>query len=129
MVVRGVRVTANGDTEYPIGGCGNLRAGSKVAVEGDFETDGAVTAVSITITDQPGGYPVAGEGTVGSLRGSCPYLTMVVHGYPVMTTDATTWEPSEACADIRSGSKISVSGEIHGNSVLAETVTLLPAVQ
>src|SRR5262245_52873774 len=89
MVVRGVRVSTTEETTYEIGECGNLRPGSKVLVEGDFETDGSVTATSIAITDQPGGHPVAGEGTVGSLKGACPTLTMVVRGYPVMTTSST----------------------------------------
>jgi hypothetical protein len=128
MVVRGVRVTTTGDTTYPIGECDNLRTGTKVLVEGDFETDGIVTATSIAITDQPGGHPVAGEGTVGSLRGTCPTLTMVVHGYPVMTTSTTTFVDG-ACGDIHSGTRIGVSGEIFGNSVLATEVRILPAVQ
>jgi hypothetical protein len=129
LVVRGVRVETTEETTYEIGGCGNLRPGSKVKVEGDFEVDGAVTATSILITDQPGGQPVAGEGTVGSLTGTCETgLTMVVHGYPVMTTSSTTFTDGE-CADVRPGSRVAVTGEIFGNSVLASDVKLLPAVQ
>ena len=128
MVVRGVRVETTEETTYEIGECGNLRAGTKVLVEGDL-ANGVLTATSIAITDQPGGHPVAGEGTVGSLRGTCPALTMVVHGYPVMTTSATMFVDGE-CGDLRSGSRISVTGEIFGNSVVASEVKLLlPAVQ
>lgn len=129
LVVRGVRVETTDETTYEIGGCGNLRPGSKVRVEGDFETDGAVTATSILIVDQPGGQPVAGEGTVGSMTGTCETgLTMVVHGYPVMTTSSTTFTDGE-CADLRPGARVAVTGEIFGNSVLASDVKLLPAVQ
>ena len=127
MVVRGVRVSTTEETTYEIGECGNLRPGTKVRVEGDFEEDGSLTATSIAITDQPGGHPVAGEGTVGSLRGTCPTLTMVVRGYPVMTTSSTTFDG--ACEDIHPGSRIAVTGDIFGNSVLATEVKLLPAVQ
>jgi len=128
MVVRGVRVSTTEETTYEIGECGNLRPGSKVRVEGDFE-DGSLTATSIAIIDQPGGHPVTGEGTVGSLRGTCPALTMVVRGYPVMTTSNTTFTPTDSCTDIRPGSRIAVTGDIFGNSVLATEVELLPAVQ
>src|SRR5262245_54595105 len=128
MVVRGVRVSTTEATTYEIGECGNLRAGSKVLVEGDFEADGSVTATSIVITDQPGGHPVAGEGTVGSLRGVCPALTMVVRGYPVMTTSSTDFVDGP-CEDLHPGSRIGVTGDIFGNSVLASQVKLLPAVQ
>ena len=128
MVVRGVRVTTTDETTYEIGECGNLRAGSKVRVEGEFETDGSLTATSIVLTDQPGGRPVAGEGTVGALRGTCPTLTMVVRGYPVMTTSTTTFSGGE-CVDLHSGSRISVTGDLFANSVLATEVKLLPAVQ
>ena len=124
MVVRGVRVTTTIDTEYEIGECGNLRPGTKVVVEGDF-ADGAMTATSILITDQPGGKPVAGEGTIGSLKGTCPTLTMVVHGYPVMTTSDTTFTDG-ACEDLKPGTKIGVVGDIFGNSVLATEIKVLP---
>ena len=122
MVVRGVRVTTDSTTTYEDGECGNLRAGTKVAVEGDFES-GSVLATKIKIVDQPGGKPVEGEGNVGARFGTCPTLTMVVHGYPVMTTSETTFVDGE-CSDIQPGTKIAVKGLFAGGSVLASEVTI-----
>ena len=126
MVVRGVRVTTDSSTTYENGECGNLRSGTKVAVEGDLDSGPTVLATKIRIVDQPGGVPVEGEGNVGARFGTCPTLTMVVHGYPVMTTSETTFVDGE-CADIQSGTRIAVKGSFAGGSVLASEVTIKPA--
>ena len=125
MVVRGLHVTTNASTTFEHGECGNLRPGTKVFVEGMTRADGTLVATAIRIVDQPGGRPVEGEGVVGSLHGTCPTLTMVVHGYPVMTTSATTFTGG-ACSSIHAGTRIQIAGTIEANSVLATTVTILP---
>jgi hypothetical protein len=125
MVVHGVRVTTDASTVFEQGACGNLRPGTKVRVDGDTQADGSVLATTVRILDQPGGRPVDGEGTVGSLTGTCPTLTMVVHGFAVMTSSSTTFNGG-ACSAIRAGSRIRVTGTIEGNSVQAATVQILP---
>jgi hypothetical protein len=139
MVVQGVRVVSDVDTEYfidaetPIeGGCGNLRPGTKVVVvaEETANSDGSYTADTITIIDQPGGKPpspVEGEGTVAAVKGTCPALTMVVHGYPVMTTSSTTYAAGSECTNLTPGTKVRVVGVLAGNSVVATSVEILPA--
>jgi hypothetical protein len=122
MVVHGVRVTTDSSTTFENGECGNLRAGTKVVVEGDSASD-RVLATKIRIVDQPGGKPVEGEGNVGGVKGTCPTLTMVVSGYPVMTTSTTTFKDG-TCESIRPGSRISVKGTFDGGSVLATEVTV-----
>ncbi len=140
MVVQGVRVVTDADTEFFVDGttvtpdetwCGNLRPGTKVVVvaEEEVNDDGSYTADTITIIDQPGGKPpspVEGDGTVAAVKGTCPALTMVVHGYPVMTTSLTTF-PTGACEDLKPGTKVHVEGTLAGNSVVADVVELLPA--
>jgi hypothetical protein len=136
--VQGVKIVTDENTEFFInageepleGGCGNLRNGTKVRVVAAEErnADGAYTAEAVTIIDQPGGPPptaVEGEGTVGALKGACPSLTMVVHGYPVMTTSSTVFDGGE-CEAITSGTRIRVEGVLGGNSVVADTVEILP---
>ncbi|MGQ0736696.1 MAG: DUF5666 domain-containing protein [Acidobacteriota bacterium] len=123
MVVRGVRVVTTDETTFVNGECGNLRPGTKVDVEGDLGPNGDVVAETITITDQPGGPPVEGEGIVGSRKGSCPTLTLVVHGHPVMTTSDTVFVPN--CDAVVSGARIRVTGTIAANSVLATEVEVL----
>jgi hypothetical protein len=140
MVVQGVRVVTDGDTEFFVDGttlepdetwCGNLRPGTKVVVVAEEERndDGSYTADTITIIDQPGGKPpspVEGDGTVAAVKGTCPALTMVVHGYPVMTTSLTTF-PTGACEDLKPGTKVHVEGTLAGNSVVADVVEILAA--
>jgi hypothetical protein len=138
--VQGVKVVTDENTEFfvdaeenPIaGGCGNLRNGTKVRVVA-AETpnaDFSYTAERVTIVDQPGGpppTPVAGEGVVAALRGECPSLTMVVHGYPVMTTSSTSFAGG-TCEALTPGTRIRVTGVLGGNSVVADSVeTVAPA--
>ena len=140
MVVQGVRVVTDVDTEFFVDGttitpdetwCGNLRPGTKVVVVAEEERndDGSYTADTITIIDQPGGRPpspVEGTGTVAAVKGTCPALTMVVHGYPVMTTSLTTYAGGD-CASLTPGTKVHVTGTLAGNSVVADEVEILPA--
>lgn len=135
FVVQGVKVVTDVDTDYFIsaatditGGCGNLRNGTKVRVIASAtpNADFSYTAQSITIVDQPGGKPpspVQGEGVVAALKGSCPSLTMVIHGYPVMTTSSTTFTPD--CNAITAGTRVRVTGVLGGNSVVADTVQVV----
>jgi hypothetical protein len=139
FVVQGVKVVTDSDTDFFIsadetpldGGCANLRNGTKVRVVA-AETqnpDRSYTALSVTILDQPGGAPptaVEGEGVVASVKGTCPSLTMIVHGYPVMTTSATAFSGG-ACEDLKPGTRVRVSGALGGNSVVADEVEILAA--
>ncbi|MEW6323052.1 MAG: DUF5666 domain-containing protein [Acidobacteriota bacterium] len=127
MNIRGVRVTTDASTTYEHGGCGNLRPGTKVEVEGDEQADGSLLATHIEIKDQPGrGGPdsVEGEGTVASLRGTCPELTMVVRGLSVMTTADTEFEGG-VCSAIRNGMRVEVRGRYAGNAILADRVRIV----
>jgi hypothetical protein len=139
FVVQGVKVVTDVNTTYFIdaatdisGGCNNLRHGTKVrvVVGATPNADFSYTAQSITIVDQPGGKPpspVQGEGVVAALKGGCPSLTMVIHGYPVMTTSSTTFTPD--CSAITAGTRVKVTGVLGGNSVVAATVDVVQATQ
>ena len=139
FTVQGVKVVTDENTEFFIdaqenaieGGCGNLRNGTKVRVvaEETPNADASYTAQKVTIVDQPGGRPpaqVAGEGVVGARKGECPSLTMVVHGYPVMTTSFTSFEGG-TCEAIVPGTRIRVEGVLGGNSVVADSVEIVAA--
>jgi hypothetical protein len=125
MIVRGVVVTTDENTEFHDGACGNLRQGTKISVEVEQQDDGTFLALELTIVDQPGGTHVRGSGTVASLRGTCPNLTMVIHGFSVMTNADTTFEGVD-CDDLHPGVKVEVSGDMVGSSVvMADTITLI----
>lgn len=121
--IHGVRVTTNSSTVFENGECGNLRPGTKVVLDVETQGTGAV-AERIRITDQPGrGGEVEGEGTVASLKGDCPTLTMVVNGISVMTTSQTTFEDG-TCSSIRPGTRIRARGTFQGGSLLASEVRI-----
>ena len=123
MVVNGFDVSTNEATVFESGECGNLRPGTKVQIDGDTESDRSLVATRVRIIDQPGGRPVEGEGNVGGVHGTCPTLTMVVSGHPVMTTSSTVFTGG-ACTDVVPGSRIFVRGTIEGGSVLATEVEI-----
>ena len=135
--VQGVTIVTDENTEFfinaaadPIaGGCGNLRNGTKVRVVAaeTANADASYTAESITIIDQPGGpppTPIGGDGVVAALKGTCPSLTMVIHGYPVMTTSSTAFAGG-TCDNIAPGTRVHVDGMLGGNSVVADSVRIL----
>ena len=124
MVVRGTRVRTSAATEFVDGACGNLRNGTKVDVEGDTNGDGGLDATRIRIVDQPGGSGqgrTTGEGTVSAVRGACPTLTMVIRGYAVMTSEATTYVGG-SCSSLRAGAKVVVTGVNQANALMAEKI-------
>jgi hypothetical protein len=123
MVIHGMRVTTNSSTSFGTAECGNLRAGTKVRIDATTQSDGSFLATTIRIVDQPGGKPVDGEGNVGGVKGTCPTLTMVVSGHPVMTTSSTKYTGG-TCSDLRPGARIVVRGTIDGGSVLATEITI-----
>jgi hypothetical protein len=123
MVIHGIHVSTNASTVFESGECGNLRNGTKVRIEGETDGDRSLVATRVLILDQPGGRPVEGEGNVGGVHGTCPTLTMVVSGHPVMTTSSTVFTGG-VCTDVRPGSRIFVRGTIEGGSVLATEVEI-----
>jgi len=123
MVVGGARVHVDAGTQFVAGACGNLRNGTKVEMEGDTNPDGSLHAIRVTI-DQPSGGGqgrTTGEGTVASVRGACPTLTMVVRGYAVTTSETTTYEGG-SCSALRPGAKVVVTGVNQANALLAEKI-------
>ncbi|MGE4065892.1 MAG: DUF5666 domain-containing protein [Vicinamibacterales bacterium] len=128
MVVRGTRVTTSADTTFVNGACDNLRPGTKVEVKGTLGADGGLTADSVEIKDQPGHGPggeVEGEGTIGTITGACPSLTMVIRGMSVMTSGETAYVGG-TCADLASGVTVEVRGTAAGNALMADEVRLKP---
>ncbi len=124
MVVRGTRVRTRETTVFEDGACGNLRPGTTVFVEGDLQDDGSLDATLVRMTDQPGGNGhgrLSGEGTIASVHGNCPAQTMIVRGYAVMTSAATSYTGG-ACEDLKPGVRVEVTGLVVANSLMAEVI-------
>lgn len=64
------------------------------------------------------------EGTVGSVGGSCPSLTIGVNG-EIVRTDSSTKFKHGACSDVRSGVRVKVKGRRVGSEpIRADEVSL-----
>lgn len=123
--VAGFTVLTDASTVFKGGSCANLRAGTKIKVKVEMRNDdGSILAEEIEIEDQPGGKPGGRvEGTIGTISGTCPALTMVINGVSVMTTAATKFD-NVACSALKSGVKVEVEGDISGGSLLATKIEL-----
>jgi hypothetical protein len=124
ITVRGVPVSINSGTTFGPGvACGTLTAGMTVHIAGLLTVNNgaySVIATAITVDEQPGtgtgGGPggrrghVGGEGTVASLTGTCPSLSMVVRGTRVRTSASTEFVDG-ACGNLRNGTKVEVEGD------------------
>ena len=68
--------------------------------------------------------PIALEGQVDNLSGSCPALRFTLKGYVVQTTSATEFAKGP-CKDIREGKNVAVTGVlIDSQTVNASRVEL-----
>jgi hypothetical protein len=136
VTMRGVPVLMNSGTAFGGGiTCGALTAGRTVHIAGLLtQNNGAytliATAISVDETPTPGGNEsgrgrehVGGEGTVASLTGACPSLSMIVRGYSVTTSPATVYVGG-TCEALRPGMKVQVTGVFQADSLLAETMDI-----
>ena len=73
-----------------------------MSITGDRQADGTIRATVVRITDSPGeGEHFDGEGTIRSVTGTCPALTMTVEGH---TCNIGTAEYNLALGDRRANS-------------------------
>lgn len=129
ITVRGVPVAITATTTFTApAACAALTVGTSVKVTGllTFTATGfSVTATNIAI---PSGSPVAPgsvkvEGTVASVAGLCPALTITLEGAGgvVVTSLATVFDPSTLCSSIAPGAKIEAVGSRNATGQLVAT--------
>jgi hypothetical protein len=101
-----------------------LAIGQTVHAVGTRMTDGSIDARKLQIKDDATGGAFVIEGSVGGLKGTCPNLSFGVNGHSIVTTAATGFVPTTACADLKSGTKVEVEGTHQADgSVQATKVT------
>jgi len=102
-----------------------LAVGQTVHAVGARMTDGSIVARLLQIKDDETGGAFTTEGPIGGLSGSCTTtLAFGVNGYAIVTTPATTFVPTTACADLKNGMKVEVKGVRQANnSVTATEIT------
>ena len=120
-----VMVVTDASTVFTGGPCAAIRTGVRIHVSGDMRNDdGAVIAERVAIEDQPSGRPGGRlEGTIGTLSGACPTLSLMVRGMAVTTT-ATTRFDGVTCSALAVGTRIEVEGDLQGAVLVATKVEL-----
>jgi hypothetical protein len=119
-----------------------VKNGSRVKVSGAVQSNGSVAAQVIGFVvattpvaptePKPTSPPtapssVAIKGTVNELAGSCPTVSLKLEGKKI-TTAATTRYEGGACADLKNGALISVTGTVQSDgSVVALSVGIAAA--
>jgi hypothetical protein len=147
VTVRGVPVLLNSGTMFGAGTtCAGLAVGQSVHIRGLLTVENGtyvLLANSLSVNtpvaqrgpsdssgdDESGGDEqgpgggrhASGEGTVASVRGACPTVSMLIRGYSV-TTSAETIYVGGTCGDLRPGAKVEVSGDAQGTVVVAESI-------
>ena len=123
----GVVKTSPATTFDPADACTSIAVGTMIEAEGTRNAGGQLEATKLELEDgdTPGGghgrgRRVGGEGTIGHVTGTCPTLTMVVRGFTVKTTAATTFEGG-TCSSIRPGTKAFIEGATQDDGSLRAT--------
>jgi hypothetical protein len=99
-----------------------LKVGQTLHVIGVRQADGSLDARRIQIDDDQTGGEFEIEGSLGSMKGTCPALTFGVNGFSITTNSATVFDGA-ACSALKSGDKITVNGIKQADgSVLATRV-------
>jgi hypothetical protein len=116
-----VEVRVNAGTRVDGGTCDDLAAGVRAEVFGIRDDGGPITAMRIKIK----GRHVRGASTVSQIAGTCPTLTLTVHGVTVNTGAATQFEGG-SCGNIRVGTRVEVEGDWlnEDGRVIAEKVEI-----
>lgn len=116
-------VQVNAATDYVGGACGDLAPGVRVQARG-FRDDDATANVASWIRFKS--RRVEGRSVVTKVTGTCPALTFTVGGVVTVVTDATTVFSGGSCANLRTGVKVRVKGDMktENGEVIAEEVEI-----
>jgi len=103
-----------------------LATGQTIHAVGTRMADTTIVARMLQIKDDATNGWFVIEGSLGGLKGACPF-TFGVNGYSIVTDAATAWFPDPApalCGDLKNGMKVEVEGFLQSSgSVLATKVT------
>src|SRR5439155_341120 len=89
---------------------------------GSAATEGAAAAARTVSVPKPETQIVLTD-IISGLAGACPSLTFTVAGTAVVTSAATTYASSGACADVKNGDKRGVAGTMQEGKLAATYVS------
>jgi hypothetical protein len=134
LKLEGIAVTTTATTRYEGGACADLKTGVVISATGTVQADRSIVAQSIWIAppapveparpkEPPSGpTPAAVKGTASEVAGVCPAISLKLEGRKITTTNTTRYEGG-ACADVKNGALISVTGTVQGDgSIVAQSI-------
>jgi len=113
-------------TSYSGGGCADIKAGTKLGLMGILSNDTQLLfyATRVTLERAESPTPVSGESKVTSVVSttSCPTLSFMLGPYEVTTSAATVFA-NGACANLKVGAEIRLTGVKSDGPIQATTIT------
>lgn len=119
----GTSVTTSASTIFsPDNACLLLAQGARIRVRGTRTSPTAITANRIDLREN-GRKKLGGEVTINNMTGTCPNLTLNIHGVRVTTNSSTVFENGE-CGNLRPGTKVVIEVETEGTGAVAERIRI-----
>lgn len=111
----------NASTVYDDGTCTELVATAVVEVKATTQTDGTLLATKVEFEGADEDDLTEVEGSVASVAGTCPAITVTVTGQPSVVTSATTEFRKGVCADVQPGTRVHMRGTLQADGTVAAT--------
>lgn len=126
ITIRGTPVTVNSSTVFGSGTtCAGLAINTNVHVTGllSFGTGGTATVVATNVSVVVATTETV-TGTIASISGSCPSVTVTLTGLGgiIVTSPTTTFAPTGSCSTLAAGRSIEATGTRNATLQLAATL-------
>ena len=108
-------------TVYDGGTCAELVATAVVEAKATTQADGTLLATKVEFEEANEDSLTHVEGTVATITGTCPAITVVVTGQPSVATSATTQFRKGACADVQPGTRVEMRGTLQADGTVTAT--------
>jgi hypothetical protein len=116
----GTPVKTSSATTFNGRACAELKNGDVIYAAGPKQADGSITATRTYYTAPS----VTLTGSVSSLAGTCPAVTLVVQGVKVTANSSTTFDGTKNCSQLANADSVTVVGTTQSDgSALASTIT------
>jgi hypothetical protein len=114
FVVNGKTIVTTASTQFKDSTCGSIAAGRRVEVKGTVQANGTILATRVEIEENEVQAEVELKGSIASIGGGCPNVTLSMNGTSIITSPATQFK-NGSCTSLRSGLKIEVKGTRQAN--------------
>ena len=116
--------TTDSLTRFGDVGCAAVKNDAKVAVVSQVQANGTVRVLTVKVIPPPPPPPVI-TGTVTSVTGTCPAITITLEAKVAVTSSSTVFD-GKACGDVKAGAKVGIYGTYAtGSTTLTATKVVI----